>query len=367
MPIRILHAFAVLDRGGAEVMMMNIYKEIDREKIQFDFVVNDNNCKYAYEDEIDKLGGRVFRMPKYTALNHFAYKKAWKRLLAEHPEWLIIHAHHTSSAGAYFGQARAMGKLTIAHSHTAGGVKSVKSYIKILLRSRLKHKADYLFACSSNAAKWMFGKHASRVKIIKNAIDVEKFTFNNEIRKTKRDEFRIENKFVLGNIGRFGIEKNHKFLIDIFAEVKKKRPESVLLLVGDGELRSEIERKVDTLGLEDSVIFTGVRQDVSELLQAMDVFVFPSLFEGLPVTVIEAQAAGLPCLISDTITDEVQITDSVEALSLTETSQKWAENILKFADDKERKDVREEIKAAGYDVVSQTNEISGFYLDKHKA
>jgi len=350
MPIRILQVFASLDRGGAETMMMNIYRKIDREKIQFDFVVNANDSEYAYENEITQLGGRVYRMPRYLLYNYFSYRQAWRRLLLQHPEWQIIHGHHTAAASVYLGVARAMSRKTIAHSHVAGRDNTLKSYAKMAVRYPLRFKTDYLFACSFKAAWWMFGKHSRRAHVIKNAIDARRFAHNE---KTACD------KFVVGHVGRFELQKNHAFLVDIFAEVKRLRPEAVLLLVGDGKLRCEIESKVRT----DGVYFLGVREDIPELLRSMDVLVFPSLYEGLPVTVIEAQAAGLPCVISDAITDEVIITDLVKQFPLNASAHKWAEAILDFADTVSRRDTYDEIVAAGYDIGGQAEVLSKFYLN----
>lgn len=363
MPIRILQVFATLDRGGAETMIMNIYRNIDRSKVQFDFIVNEDKDEYAYEREIKDLGGKIYRLPRYNIKNHFLYRKKWEQLLSNHPEWNIIHAHHTTPAFIYLKVAKSFNRITIAHSHTAGSEKSIKSCVKVLLRYPLRHVADYLFACSESAAKWMFGEYSDSTFIIKNAIDTKKFTFSNVIRERKRKELGIENKFVIGHIGRFQTPKNHVFLIDIFKEIYNKDKNSVLLLVGDGELRSSIEKKVKELRLMNNVIFTGVRTDVPELLQAMDVFVFPSLYEGLPVSLIEAQAAGIKIFASTNITKEVKITKLVNFISLKKSPEYWAELILSACKNGyERKDMRKEIIDAGYDINENAKKIEKFYL-----
>ena len=361
-PIRVLQVFASLDRGGAETMIMNIYRKIDRTKVQFDFVVNEQESVYSYEDEIKELGGRIFHVPKYNIINYLSYKRAWKDLLSAHPEWKIIHGHHTSSAFVYLQVAKARNRVTIAHSHTAGRESSLKSNIKVLLRYPLRYIADFLFACSELAAKWMFGKYYTSAYIINNAIDAQKFSFRENIREVKRKELGIENKFVIGHIGRFQTQKNHKFLIDVFKIIHSRNNNAVLLLVGDGELRQTIIEKVENLGLSDNVIFTGVRSDIPELLQAMDVFVFPSLYEGLGIAVIEAQAAGLHCIVADTIPKEAYITDLIESIPLTEKEDIWAERILKYNNGYNRQNTYEEVKSKGYDIYETTRWLEEFYL-----
>jgi glycosyltransferase involved in cell wall biosynthesis len=361
-PVRVLQVLASLDRGGAESMIMNIYRHIERSKIQFDFVVNEQETEYAYEAEITELGGRIYRMPSYKIVNYFTYKRAWERLLCKHPEWSIVHGHHTSPAFIYLTVADSLNRVTIAHSHTAGGERSLKSYTKVLTRYPLRYIADYLFACSSSAAKWMFGKHSNSALIINNAIDAKKYIFNETIRKEIRKAMQIENKFVVGHVGSFNTPKNHEFLIDVFLRICDKNANAVLLLVGDGELRFSIERKVANLGLSERVIFTGVRSDVPDLLQAMDVFLFPSLYEGLPVTLVEAQAAGLKVIASDTITDEVKLTDLVEFVSFTQPLPYWAEKTLQYANRYERRNTWNEISRAGYDVVEIARWLEDFYL-----
>jgi len=365
-PLRVLHVFSSLGRGGAETMIMNIYRKIDRDKIQFDFIVNENDCKYAYEDEINQLGGKIFCVPKFSMLKFFSYKNIWKRLLNEHPEWSIVHVHYPVAAAAYVGMAKAMNKKIIAHSHnTDNKTGMLKSYIKTLMRYPLRYKADYLFACSKQAAEWMFGRKSAY--IIKNAIDSNEFVFNPKIREHKRAEMNINDNFVIGHVGKFHPQKNHEFLIDIFFEVKKKCAKSVLLLVGDGPLRAEAESKAKNLGIADSVIFTGVRTDTADLLQVMDVFVFPSLYEGLGLVVIEAQASSLPCVISSVIPDEVRITNLVKFMSLHKSAEAWAEKILQFANNMKRVDMREEIKNAGYDVKEQVKLLSELYTQLLKS
>lgn len=362
-PIRVLHVFASLDRGGAETMLMNIYRNIDRTKVQFDFVVNDNNEEYAYEKEIMDLGGRIYRIPRYTLDNHLKYKKAWYKLLMNNTDWKIVHAHHTSTASIYLRIAKYFNLITIAHSHTAGGEFSFKSRIKMIMRYPIRYIADYLFACSVTAAKWMFGKSSKNTYILNNAIDSKKYIYNENIRIEKRKELNIEDKFVIGHIGNFSEVKNYPFIIEVIKSVLKQNNKAVLILVGKNNNNPEIEKKANEMGLKNQVIFTGVRSDVPELLQAMDVFLFPSFFEGLPVTLVEAQASGLHCIVSDSITNEVKITELVNFISLSKSPDYWAEQVLKYAEGYERLDTTSEIIEAGYDVKENSIFLQRFYID----
>jgi glycosyltransferase involved in cell wall biosynthesis len=362
-PIRILHVFASLDRGGAETMIMTIYRKIDKEKIQFDFIVNDQKEEYAYESEIKSLGGKIYRMPEFKLYNYFSYKKKWSKLLSEHSEWKIIHGHHTTPACIYLSVANALDRVTIAHSHIAGGDKSLKNLVKKLLRRPLSNTADYLFACSELAAKWMFGKNNERVTIINNSIETEKFIFNIENRVSLRKKLNLNDKFVIGHVGRFHEQKNHAFLLDIFYKVLKKKDNAILLLVGDGELRTLIEDKVRKLGIEDKVIFTGVRSDIPDLLQVMDVFVFPSLYEGLGIVLIEAQTAGLKCFTSDKVVpNEAKVTNLLEYISLKKSPGYWAEAIINANDGYKRISMDKVVKDTGYDVEENVKWLQNFYL-----
>lgn len=358
----VVQVLATLDEGGAESMIMNVYRNIDREKIQFDFVVNEREREYSFEKEIKQMGGRIFFVPKYIFFNHFLYRKAWHKLVSKHLEWKILHIHHTSVALMFLDIAKKKKIFTIAHSHTAGGKNSLKSKIKIFMRYPIRYLADELFACSKLAANWMFGNRSKAAYIINNAVNTEKLLFNEVKRLGKRKELNLENKFVIGHIGNFSAPKNYPFILEIMKEVCAKKKNVILLLVGKKENNPSIEHTVAKLGLAKNVIFTGVRNDVPDLLQAMDVFLFPSLFEGLPVTLIEAQASGLKCIIADTITEEVKITDLVEFISLNEAPKYWAQRLLQYADGYERKNTYEEICNAGYDVKDKAMWLQEFYL-----
>lgn len=360
-PIRVLQVFASLDRGGAEAMIMSLYRNINKDKVQFDFVVNDSNTEYEHEREIIRLGGRVFYIPRFSFFNYFSYRKAWENLIEEHPEWRVVHGHHTSPAFIYLTIAKQKGRFTIAHSHIAGTDRTLKSYTKRLMRFPLRYIADQLFACSDMAAKWMYGKNSQDVYLINNSIDSKIFSYDESVRENMRKKLSVEGKFVVGHIGRFKTQKNHIFLLEVFNEIVKTQKNAVLLLIGDGELKSLIKKKAKSMGLEKKVMLLGVRSDIPELLFSMDVFLFPSLYEGLPVTLIEAQASGLKCIVSDTITSEMGITKLVKFISLSASIEYWAKQTTKYFVGYERKNMHKEIIEAGYDVKSNAVWLRDYY------
>ncbi len=362
--IRVLQVFNSMNCGGAENMIMNLYREIDRTKVQFDFLVHTEK-KCFFDDEILKMGGRIYRAPRYNVANHISYKKWWKTFLSEHQELKIVHGHMYSIAPIYLKIARKYGLATIVHSHSTSEERGVKAVAKSFLRCLSKNSADYLLACSEAAGKWLYGKtflQADNHYVLNNSIHTEQFIYNEKTANEIKKEFNIENKFIVGHVGRFNEPKNHRYLIEIFKSISDKRSDAVLLLVGGGPLRQEIEYKIESLGLTDRVIFAGIRSDVNKLLQAMDCFVFPSLYEGLPVTVVEAQASGLPCFISDTITQEVCITELIERISIEVPPEVWCDKILNNDLVGTRADTRQQIIDAGYDVKETAHWLTDFYI-----
>ncbi|MDF2906307.1 MAG: glycosyltransferase family 1 protein [Herbinix sp.] len=362
-PIRVLQVLATLDRGGAEAMIMNLYRSMDHDKIQFDFVVNESDREYAHEAEIRRLGGRIYHLPDYKIINYFSYKRAWHKLLGEHPEWRIIHGHHITPAAVYMKVAKQHNRITIAHSHSTKGVFSVKNLIKFLLRLPMKRQVDYPVACSRSSSDWMFGKNNSKVMLIRNAIDIKKYEYHERTRQRMREQFSLSDKFVIGHIGNFTKAKNYPFLLNVFQTVKARNENAVLVLVGKKENNPRIEELINRMGLRNSVILTGIRSDIPELLQMMDLFLFPSLYEGLPVTLIEAQASGLRCIVSDRITEEVKLTDRIEFLSLRNSAKDWGERILHETEIFERVSDLERITGAGYDVSREGKVLEKFYQD----
>lgn len=356
--IRVLHVIGIMNRGGAETMIMNLYREIDRSKFQFDFVVHTQE-EGAYDDEIRKLGGTIYHCPKFRVNSMIAYKKWWNQFLSgQGAKYHIVHGHIGSTAAIYLKCARSNGMYTIVHSHSTAKSWDLKGILYRIISRRVCGIAQYYLACSEEAGRARFGSRQA-FEVLNNAIPAKNYAYSDGVRGKVRATYHLGESPVLGHVGRFVQAKNHEYLIDVFAEVVKKIP-AKLLLVGDGELRGRIQEKVKNLGLEDSVIFTGVRSDVAELMQAMDVFVFPSLYEGLPLSIVEAQAAGLPCLISDGVPKECEITDLVRQIPLSSGAEAWAKTAIEAAK-VERRNTYQDICNAGFDIENNTRQLENYY------
>ena len=366
-PIRILNMFTIMDRGGAETMVMNYYRHIDRNKVQFDFLVH-RDQRGAYDDEIESLGGRIFRMCPVYPQNFLNYKKKLKKFFTEHQEYQIIHSHMSELGYFAFKEAKRQNiPVRICHAHNAPNNFDAKVIVRTYFKHLMMPYITHLFVCGKSAGDWLYGKkNERRFIMMNNAIDAKKYVYSEQTAEEVRKELGVGDCKVIGHIGRFNPQKNHIFLIDIFSEIKKIQPDTKLLLVGGGDGMAEIRHKVERLELTDSVIFTGVRSDVHRLLQAMNVFVFPSLYEGLPVTMVEAQAAGLPCVISDHVPEECIVTqDLVTIQRLSDSPESWAKHIVSRMNT-DRKDTREEIKAHGFDIAENAKWLEEFYLEQNK-
>ena len=364
-PIRVLHNIASLHFGGSQAFVMNIYDNIDREKVQFDFIVAPEERKDLY-DQVEKMEGRIFVCPKYTGKNHFAYCKWWDDFFTEHPEYHVIHGHVRSTASIYLEIAKKHGLVTIAHSHSTSNGSGFSAVVKDIMQQPIRHQADYLFACSDKAGKWLFGEKAltqPNYRMIPNGVDLQRFAFNDDKRNLMRNELGIaEDAFVLGHIGRITTPKNHKFLVELFAEYHKESSNSKLLLVGDGELFEAVKQQIAQLGINDAVVMVGSKTNTEDYYQAMDVFVFPSLWEGLPVSVVEAQANGLPCLLSDVITHDVDLTDQIQYLSLNE-KKIWLKEIATIQEKKRSGATTEnKMKLQPFDATDVAKQLQDFYL-----
>lgn len=361
-PIRVLQVIGIMNRGGAETMIMNLYRRIDRCKVQFDFVENSLEPA-AFDEEILALGGRIYRCPHYNGKNHFSYVHWWKTFFREHPgEYPIVHGHLGSTAAIYLSIAKKHGAFCIAHSHSAG----LGSLMYRIFSYPTRCIADQFLACSIEAATSRYGKKvgndSNRCHVLNNAVDAKKFAFNSKIRINIRKKLQIaENAVVLGHVGRFVEAKNHLFLIDIFEKIHEKRADAILLLVGDGVLRPQIESYIQKKHLQGCVILAGVQSDTWNFYQAMDVFLMPSLYEGLPVSLVEAQTAGLPCCISDTIPREAAITDLVRFKSLDASADEWCDFVLRCAAIP-RRNMEKEIQAAGYDISVTSKWLEDYYM-----
>ena len=365
-PVRVLQVIGIMNRGGAETMIMNLYRNIDKTKVQFDFVVHSND-KGLFDDEIEELGGKIYHCPRYVIKNHLSYKSWWNNFFKEHSsEYIAVHGHIGSTASIYLSIAKRYDLFTIAHSHNTDGKIGIKDFIYKIFTLNTRNIADFFFACSQAAGVDRFGKKIATnekiYKVLNNAINLDEFCYDENKKISIRNEFKLgDDALIIGHIGRFNEQKNHKFLIDIAKSTINKNKKVVFILVGDGSLKPEIESLVDKYEIRKNVIFTGVRSDVSNFYSGFDLFLFPSFYEGLPVTVIEAQASGLKCLLSDTITKEVDITGLVEYMSLNNSAEKWAEKILSIIP-YDRVNTSDKIISAGYDINTTAKQLTDFYL-----
>ena len=352
--IRILHCVAGLDRGGYEAFIMNVYRHIDRSKIQFDFLYSFDG---VYTDEIRKLGGKLYQIPFITQKGPFVYRKAVMKFFREHPEYKIVHSHMDKFSGLIMEcAAKNNVPVRISHSHSIKNEGNflfhiVKNYYGKFIAPYCTHR----FACSEPAGLWLFGS-SENVSVVKNGVNTQ--LFNNT-------DLRDENVFTVANIGRFVPAKNHSFLIDVFSELYKLDNSSRLVLAGTGALMEQIKTKVSDLNLTDYVTFLGDCNNIPSLLSKTDVVCMPSLFEGLPVTLIETQSAGVPCVISTGIPSEVDITGDVEFLSLDDSPAVWANKLLECKG-KSKSDNREKIINSGYDIYSTANYLQQFYIENYR-
>lgn len=368
-PIRVLHNIASLHFGGAQAFLMNVYNNIDRKKVQFDFVVTPEEKKDLYE-QVEQMGGRIFVCPKYTGKNHFAYCRWWNDFFAEYPEYHVIHGHVRSTASIYLKIAKKYGLVTIAHSHSTSNGSGISAIVKNIMQLPIRHTADYLFACSDKAGKWLYGEKATKqpnYRMIPNGVDLKRFAFHEEKRRQMRNQLKItEDTFVVGHIGRITVPKNHQFLVELFAAYHKENPKSKLLLVGDGELFEAVQQQCTQLGIRKAVIMVGSKTNTEDYYQAMDIFVFPSLWEGLPVSVVEAQANGLICLLSDVITRDVDLTDQVKYLSLNEKSR-WINEIARACPKPRTAASPENMKKLQpFDASVVAKQLQDFYLEQNE-
>ncbi|AXT59933.1 glycosyltransferase family 1 protein [Aquimarina sp. AD10] len=373
--IRILQVFTVMNRGGAESMIMNYYRKIDRSKIQFDFLVHRKE-KAAFDDEIESLGGKIYR---FDPISPFFPKKYYNELRAffkVHPEYDIVHSHLNTFSSFPLKIAKEFEvSCRIAHAHIAidkvslatllsskeNFKETIKKLVKLQLKKKVKNHATHLFSCGDKAGNWLFDN--ASFTTMNNAIDTEKFRYNESLESKYKKEFDLQNDLVLGHVGRFVSQKNHAFLLDVFADLLKVKPDVSLVLIGDGPLRASMENMAKNLKIEHKIHFLGVRTDIPELCQMLDVFVFPSFYEGLPVTLIEAQAAGLKILASNTITKEVHLTDNIKFLPIDDTTKQWVDQIVKIKTFK-KEDQVQKIIDGDYDIISNTKKIEEFYFQQ---
>ncbi|MFI3326826.1 MAG: glycosyltransferase family 1 protein [Clostridia bacterium] len=353
--------------GGIQILLANLLETFDKTELEYELLTLDDGEDYDLEKKIAKTGIKIHKLKGIWVRkpqDYMTYCKAVKNFFKEHNDYIAVHINTGPKNYFVLKYAKKYGiKVRIAHSHNTGYQTNSKAQ-KILgdfFKNGLKKYATDYLACSDLAGQWMFGNE--KFTMLPNGVDLEAYQFSQSARDKIQAELCIENKLVIGNVGRFTTQKNHKFLIDIFAEIYKKNENSVLLLAGIGETLDNAKAKAKTLNLENEVKFLGFREDVKDVVQAMDIFLMPSLYEGFPVTAVEAQCSGLPCVFSDTITKEAKILENVKYLPLEMPTNQWADEVLsvKLTD---RANTKQELKQKGFDIVDMAKKLESYYLKK---
>ncbi len=363
--IRILHSVSNMDRAGIETMLMNYYRHIDRDKIQFDFLCNKTKPG-AYDDEIKSMGGRIYHTPGLNPAKYPKYLSYMKSLFKENPEYKILEAHN-GALGLYALHAAKVNNIPVRifHAHGASITKDWKLPIKLFCKSRLKANMNHNFTCGIAAAECYFGKQVVEngdYELIPNAIEVQRFVFDKNIRESLREQYNLQDKHVIGHVGRFMTQKNHTFLLDVFKKLTEQDNQAYLVLLGDGELMESIKAKAEEFDLKNKILFVGNVGNANEWYSAFDAFVLPSIWEGLPVVGVEAQASDLPCIFSDGVTKEIGLTDKVQFVPLKAPASEWVQAFEKALSINERKDNTVLIREKNYDIETEAIKLQNRYL-----
>lgn len=354
--MRVLQIVESMNMGGSQNFIMNVYRNICKDKIQFDFLTHREGI---FDDEIRKLGGKIFQLDYLTKIGPVNYKKQLENFFKNHPEYDTIHVHLNQVSGIVLEVAKKQNiPNRIVHSHSTKNMNSfiVKIYKKYL-QSKINKNATMRLACSKEAGKWLYKNE--KFTVIPNGIEMQKFRFDEISRNKIRKELNIPMEtIVVGNVARFDLPKNHLFLIDIFEEYLKLVDDAILILVGDGSLKEKIKLKIRDKGIEDKVKFIGIKKDVEKYYSAFDFFVLPSLYEGLGIVLIEAQASGLKSYTSkQKVPEEAKISDYLKYIPLGENAKQWAQEIEK-SNIYERKDIN---LSDNYDISKITKRIEKIY------
>lgn len=360
-PIRIAQMMTDMNYGGVEAVVMNYYRFIDRAKVQFDFFCFEGSL-LPQRNEIEKLGGRIFIVPKFS--HPLSYIKSVRKIFREN-NYKIVHCHmNTMGVFAMYAAFKENIPIRILHNHSMvnhffSRSEFKRNILKYILRTLCKIYPTHFCACSKAAGDWMYGKNFNYT-IFNNGIDVDKFKFNQEIRESVRAKLGIQDKLVIGHVGRFCEQKNHDLLIDIFSHVLDYQNNAVLMLIGEGELLDQVKLKVKKYSIEDKVLFLGKQNDTSKYYQAMDVFCLPSRYEGLPVVGVEAQCSGLPCLFSTYVSKESKILASTKFLSYDDSLNKWARTLVELTQTL-RVDGSEQVKKCNIDINEESQKLANLY------
>lgn len=376
-PIRVLQVLTIMNRGGAETMIMNYFRAIDKTKVQFDFLLHREEAG-AFDEEILALGGKIYRMPPISPKNYFSYKRQLNNFFKNNNQYHIVHSHLNALSSIVLGVAKKHNiPIRIAHSHLAveplviknilkkntDKIATLKDTIQNLVKYKVKKNATHFFSCGIKAGEWLFGnKNIQKVTIINNAINTSLFTYNPLTELEAKRFLKLEGKKIIGHVGRFNEQKNHFFLIKIFKEIYNLDKNIHLVLIGDGNLKPLIEKECINLNIHNNVHFLGLQDNIPFLLQSFNLFLFPSLYEGLPVTLIEAQAAGLKIVTSNTVTHEVDLTNLISFVELEKNEKEWAHIVLKNLT-YTKENTFQNIVNNNYDIFENAKNLQTFYIN----
>lgn len=365
--INILHVVGGMDRGGAETFLMNILRNIDKEKFNFIFLCYGNK-PFDYENEIRSLGAKIIRTPDIKNVGIFKHIHNIEKIIKDE-KICIVHAHtHYNSMFSLIAAKRSKVKTRISHSHSTKSEQNpslIKKIYFIFSKLVINIYANNYLACAEDAGHAIYYKK-NRFTVVDNGIILNDFYFNDSSRELIRRTLSIaDGTTVIGHVGRFDTAKNHMFLLDVFGEYTKINDNTTLLLVGDGRLKNDIHDKVKSLNLQDKVIFMGVRDDINKIYSAMDIFLFPSLYEGLGIALIEAQTNGLPCLTSNVIDPITQITERIHYYPLDKGPISWADKIKTINLAKHKRNLELVSSTSRYNVIHSIKLIEGIYSNSH--
>ena len=359
-PVKVLQMIASLNYGGSQAMIVNLIRAMNRKNVQCDFIV-DHPEYDGMKELVESMGCKIYVVPTFKGSNIFDVIRAWNDLFEQHPEYQILHSHSRSYASIYLPIARKHGLKTIIHSHNTSNGEGIKAKIKDAMQYPLRYQADYYIGCSKKAGEWLFGEkivNSDRFHVLNNAIDTDRFVYNRNIRNRYRKEFSLKDERVFIQVGRLDEQKNHLFTLDLFRDYLNEDPDGRLFIVGNGVLKEQVVKRINDLGIKDRVIMLEFRDDVNNLLQMADIFLMPSLFEGLSVAAIEAQASGIRCLCSDNCDHNVDVTGLCEFLPLDKP--RWLDKMSELY---VRRNKKQDIIKAGFDVNSTAKWLEEFYQD----
>lgn len=356
--VKVLEVLPGLNYGGAQTMIINLCKNIDYDKVQCDFII-DHGELLDMKDLVESFGSQVYVMPSFKGSNLKEVKQAWNHFFDDN-QYDIIHCHIRSYASIILDIAKKHGLKTIIHSHNTSNGNGLSSMVKTILQYPLRNSADYLFACSLEAGEWLFGDNATKKDnfyIINNGIDTDEFAYDENIRNEYRKMFDIDDERVFIQVGRMSAQKNYFFTLNAFSKYLNRNNNGRLFLVGDGELQDEIKNRINELKINDYVTILQHRNDVNKLLQMADVFLMPSMYEGLSVACIEAQCSGIVCLCSDKVDENVNITGKCKFIELDEDV--WVDYMSQDIDN--RTSYKKQIAEAGFDARINSEWLENFY------